>query len=94
MKRLLYCAAALATLLFASCQQENLEPVGGGTAVTYTVEAPGALQTKAIADGTNVDELIYEDVDNGLLERCCEVCLVLLHEVGVLLYSVAQRVEE
>lgn len=60
MKRLLYCAAALATLLFASCQQENLEPVGGGTAVTYTVEAPGALQTKAIADGTNVDELIYE----------------------------------
>ena len=61
MKKIFLIASALAGLfLAASCQQENLEPVGGGTTVTYTVEAPGALQTKAIADGTNVDELIYE----------------------------------
>ena len=61
MKKLLYCAAALATLLFAgSCQRENLEPAQESAAVTFTVEAPAALQTKAIADGLNVNQLIYE----------------------------------
>ena len=60
MKKFMLFASALAGLFFAaSCQQENLEPVKGNT-VTYTVEAPGTLQTKAIADGTNVNELIYE----------------------------------
>ena len=59
MKKLFFCATALAALLFASCQQEKLESVGGNT-VTYTIEAPGTLQTKAIADGMNVNELIYE----------------------------------
>lgn len=59
MKKLFFCATALAALLFASCQQEKLESVGGNT-VTYTIEAPGTLQTKAIADGSNVNELIYE----------------------------------
>lgn len=28
--------------------------------MTFTVEAPAAMQTKAIADGLNVDELVYE----------------------------------
>ena len=61
MKKLIYCALALAAGLFAaSCQQENLEPVAQGNTVTYTVEAPMDVQTKAIADGLNVDELIYE----------------------------------
>ena len=61
MKKLMLFASALAGLfLAASCQQENLEPVGKGNTVTYTVEAPGALQTKAIADGMNVNELVYE----------------------------------
>ena len=61
MKKLMLFASALAGLfLAASCQQENLEPVGKGNTVTFAVEAPGALQTKAIADGMNVDELIYE----------------------------------
>ena len=61
MKKLMLFASALAGLfLAASCQQENLEPVGKGNTVTFTVEAPAALQTKAIADGMNVDELIYE----------------------------------
>ena len=61
MKKLIYCALALAAGLFAtSCQQENLEPVAQENTVTFTVETPAALQTKAIADGMNVDKLIYE----------------------------------
>ena len=61
MKKLIYCALALAAGLFAtSCQQENLEPAGENYTVTYTVEAPMDAQTKAIANGLNVDELIYE----------------------------------
>ena len=59
MKKILLFASALAGLfLAASCQQENLEPVRSNT-VTITVEAPGALNTKAIADGTNVNEVHY-----------------------------------
>lgn len=51
MKKLLYCAAALATLFFAgSCQRENLEPAVEGTTLTYSVQVPGALTTKAIGD--------------------------------------------
>ena len=61
MKKLLYCAAALAMTLFAgSCQRENLEPDKTNGKVTFTVEVPAELQTKAIADGKNVDQLIYE----------------------------------
>ena len=60
MKKLIYCALAFAAGLFAaSCQQENLEPVAGGNTVTYTVEVPG-IDTKAIGDALNVNELIYE----------------------------------
>lgn len=56
MKKILLFASALAGLfLAASCQQESLEPVGGNT-VTYTVQVPGALATKAAGDY----ELIYE----------------------------------
>ena len=61
MKKLLYCAAALAMAFFAgSCQQEKLEPVAGNGTVTFTVEAPANVQTRAIADGQNVDQLVYE----------------------------------
>ena len=60
MKKIVYCAAALATMIFAgSCQQENLEPVAQENTVTYTVELPD-VQTKAIGDAATVDELIYE----------------------------------
>lgn len=52
--------AALATMLFASCQQQELpEPVPQENTVTYTVEVPG-VQTKAIGDGTNINQLVYE----------------------------------
>ena len=65
MKKILLFASALAGLFAASCQRENLEPVGPQT-VSFTVEAPGALATKGtinagatIADGTNVNEVHY-----------------------------------
>ena len=60
MKKIILFASALASLFLASCQRENLEPVAGNGQVTFTVEAPAALQTRAIADGLNVNELIYE----------------------------------
>ena len=60
MKKFIYCAAALATALFAgSCQQEMLDTTATETTVTYTVALPDA-QTKAIGDAATVDELIYE----------------------------------
>ena len=64
MKKLIYCAAALATALFAgSCQQELLDPAVSETTVSYTVELPG-VQTKAgvltFAQAGNVDQLVYE----------------------------------
>ena len=46
--------------IFASCQQELDQPETAGKTVTFTVEAPAAIQTKAIADGLNVNQLIYE----------------------------------
>ena len=61
MKKILLFASALAGMFFAaSCQQENLEPVQAGQQVTFTIEAPAAMQTKAIADGQNVNQLVYE----------------------------------
>ena len=60
MKKILLFASALAGLFLASCQKEQLEPVAGNGQVTFTIEAPAAIQTKAIADGLNVDQLIYE----------------------------------
>ena len=60
MKKLIYCAAALATALFAgSCQRELLDPAAqGGSTVTYTVNVP-EVATKAIGDGSMVDQLVY-----------------------------------
>ena len=62
MKKILLFASALVGLfLAASCQQENLEPVQQGNTVTYTVQVPGTLSTKAIGtDVAAVTELIYE----------------------------------
>ena len=47
---MLFASALAGLFLAASCQQENLEPAAKGNAVTFTVEAPAALQTKAITD--------------------------------------------
>ena len=62
MKKLLYCAAALATVFFSACQQENLEPAGKGSSVSFTVEVPGLAVTKADAvvdNGSNINDLVY-----------------------------------
>ena len=57
MKKIIFSLSALAALLLAgSCQRENLEPAQQGGTVTYTVQVPGALATKAAGDY----ELIYE----------------------------------
>ena len=73
MKKLLYSAAALSLAFFsASCQQENLEPVGtGSNTVTYSVQVPDAIATKANPGSVaGVTELIYEvyrlDADDNM----------------------------
>ena len=60
MKKLIYCALALAAGLFAtSCMQENLEPVQEGNTVTFKVSLP-EVATKAFDDGREViDDLVY-----------------------------------
>ena len=63
MKKLFFSVVAFATLLFAaSCQQESLEPVAGDGSVTYTVQMPGSLATKAALGDALVGQykLIYE----------------------------------
>ena len=61
MKKLIYCAAALAAMIFASsCQQENLEPVAQGNTVTYTVELPTAQTKGFMGTVSKVDQLVYE----------------------------------
>ena len=61
MKKIILFVSALAGLfLAASCQQENLEPVAGNNVVSYTIQVPGALSTKAIGeDVTAVNQLVY-----------------------------------
>ena len=72
MKKLLFSAAVMALAFFAaSCQQENLEPTSGANTVTYTVQVPDAIATKAIGDDFNgVDKVYYEvyreaDIENN-----------------------------
>ena len=62
MKKLIFSAAVLASAFFAaSCQQEMLAPQAEGNTVTYTVEVPVAIATKAIGDVvTDVDKVYYE----------------------------------
>ena len=62
MKKLIFSAAVLASAFFAaSCQQELLDPQAEGTTVTYTVEVPDAIATKAIGDQIKaVDKVYYE----------------------------------
>ena len=63
MKKSLYSAAAMALVFFAaSCQQENLEPVVSANTVTYTVEVPGALATRALGDETTAVDKVYYQV--------------------------------
>ena len=79
MKKIFLFASALAGMfLAASCQQENLETQQMPGTVKFTVEAPGAIATKTIADGLNVNEVHYEvyknveGVDHALLDPASE----------------------
>ena len=64
MKKLIFSLSALAALLLAgSCQRENLEPVQQGGTVTYTVQVPGALATKADGDGFVAYYEVYRQGD-------------------------------
>ena len=72
MKKLIYCAAALVTALFAgSCQRELLDPAGGNGTVTYTVQVP-EVGTKALGDDvTVINDLVYavyRTTENSLQE--------------------------
>ena len=62
MKRFfLLASAAIAMLCAASCQEEMNGPDvqnGNEVTATVTVKAPGALATKAIADGTKAKNLV------------------------------------
>lgn len=63
MKKILFFAFALAGLFFAaSCQQENLEPVPGGNTVTYTVQIPDAIGTKAVGDDVKIANVLHYEV--------------------------------
>ena len=60
MKKLIFSAAVLASAFFAaSCQQEMLDPQAEGTTVTYTVEVPDAIATKATGDGFTLHYEVY-----------------------------------
>ena len=61
MKKLIYCAAALATALFAgSCQRELLDPAAQGNTVTFTVEIPEVATKATIGDeASSINDLVY-----------------------------------
>ncbi len=71
MKRFFLLASAAIAMLFAtSCQEEMNGPDdqnGNEVTATITVKAPGALATKAIADGTKAKNLVLGvfDADNN-----------------------------
>ena len=62
MKKIIFSAAVMVSAFFAaSCQQEMLETQAGTNTVTYTVDVPSAIATKAIGDQvTAVDKVYYE----------------------------------
>lgn len=62
MKKIIFSVAVMVSAFFAaSCQQEMLETQAGTNTVTYTVDVPSAIATKAIGDQvTAVDKVYYE----------------------------------
>ena len=75
MKKLIYCAVALAAALFAgSCQQELMSDGQNGNAVvSFKLNVPGAEVTRAnIGDGSNVDILYYEVYNSDYSKQLVE----------------------
>ena len=63
MKKLIYCVAAMATVLFASCQKEVLAPVANEAAtVSFSVNTP-EIATRAYSDGLTATVLQYAVYD-------------------------------
>lgn len=59
MKKLFYTATLVAlSILAASCQREDLEPLDAQV-VTYTVQLPDAIGTKALGDGMTLHYEVY-----------------------------------
>ena len=59
MKKLIYCVAAMATVLFASCQKEVLAPVANdAVTVSFSVNTP-EIATRAYSDGMTATVLQY-----------------------------------
>lgn len=67
MKKILFSAAALLTMLFAaSCQKEDFSGADGEFAtVTLTVQAPASPSTKALGDGTKAKNLVFGVFDEN-----------------------------
>jgi len=69
MKKLLYFAVAITSMLLAaSCQKEQVAPEsakGDMVTATVTVQAPGQLVTKAVGDGQTADNLVFAVFDEA-----------------------------
>ena len=63
MKKIIFSIAVMVSAFFAaSCQQEMLETQAGGNTVTYTVDVPSAIATKAIGDEVTAVDMVYYEV--------------------------------
>ncbi len=66
MKKTLLIIAGLFALLAVSCTQDKLEnPAAGKAGVTFSVQLPEVIATKAYADGTTATELSYAVYNTG-----------------------------
>jgi hypothetical protein len=60
MKKLFLLTALLAVTLFTSCQKEEINPDAGFGTLTYTVEVPSQLTTKALGEEVkHINQLVY-----------------------------------
>lgn len=70
MKKLINCFIALAALFVGTACEHSLTPDSKvGSVVSLKVSVPQEAQTRAIADGTNVDVLYYEVYDSQMSKR-------------------------
>ena len=69
MKKLIYCLAALATVMFAGSCTKSGADLDDSATVTFSVSVPSVMQTKAIADGKNTDHLYYQVFDANYEKR-------------------------
>ena len=69
MKKIIFSIAVMVSAFFAaSCQQEMLETQAGLNTVTYTVEIPNSISTKATGDGFTLHYEVYRQNDLSNLD--------------------------